>query len=727
MRQPRLGLILLILSAGCRPASGPSWNAQSGVMDLSTWSVDRGPVRLGGDWEIYWQRRVDDKPDGYLRPQRWKGARLPDGTELPGQGYATYRLKVLVPDAMKRGATPLELLTEPALSAYRLSITDEGGRALIAPLSVGTFGESAAAARSSSRRLHPSFQTTGDFWVTLEVSNFETRSGGPWMPPVLGSIEQIESSLRHQRDLDFLVVGLFLVMALHHLGMFALRRSERGPLWLALITLLVALRVLLMGKYVDDPAATTWWAWLLRLEYLTFYVGVPLFALFVRSVFPTYASVRFVRTSLICAAPFVAVLLFFPPRVFTETLNAYQLISVVQVAWVLIILFRATRGQRDVLPLLMLLGFAPLSAAMIYDILHIHGMVASSFAIHFGLSGFIVFQSLLLAVGNQRARRQSEALNEELRRKVGDRSHHFAHMLELLAREARHAAELEPGAVMAERYRIEHLLGKGGMGAVYAAARLSDERPVALKVISLASDATVLARLAREAQAAATVNHPNVVSILDIDADEEGKLFIVMERVDGTSLEEKRKRFGDCDWAMPLLVQLARALAAIHAAEVVHRDLKPANVLLTDGGVVKVADFGIATLHKGDSTSVTVEGGDSGSNGFPTSALTQTGVVMGTPRYMAPEATKGARYVDRCSDMFSFGVIAYEMLSGERPFEVSFGPAFDRAPRSLRTLRPGLPAELAALLDRCLETEPGRRPRADILVSALDLALSSKV
>jgi serine/threonine-protein kinase len=391
---------------------------------------------------------------------------------------------------------------------------------------------------------------------------------------------------------------------------------------------------------------------------------------------------------------------------------------------------RASRAERDVLPKLMLAGVAPLSLGVVNDVLFAQGIVQTAYIAHYGLSGFIVFQSLLLAVANARARRQSEVaaqelttLNEELRRQIGDRSHQLAQTLTLLASDVRRVSELKPGTIMAERYRIEHLLGAGGMGAVYAAVRLPDDKPVALKVVRLSASPSMLARFAREAEAAAKVNHPNVVGILDVEISDDGELFIVMERIIGRSLDELRGRFGNPGWAIPLLQQLAEALEAIHAAEVIHRDLKPANILLTEGGVLKVADFGIAGLrtdgsgNSGDSEHATradrpsVRKGDSGHEADSVSdALTQAGTVLGSPMYMSPEAQKGAQHTGAHSDLYSFGVVAYEMLSARRP--LTDGLAAEQGPLPLAIACPGVPAPLAEIIDACLKIDPAGRPTA---------------
>jgi hypothetical protein len=732
----RMRLLMLLLLSGCGVGQP---KADAGTIDLRSWNIER-PVWLRGEWELYWERMPDGHPDGTLPAILWRGAKLLDGRKVPGQGWAVYRMRVLVPESIKRSPRRLELDTEGGNTAYRISITSLSGQPMCVPVERGVFAHDASA-HGTYRRAQITFTTGDDFFINFEVSNFETLSGGLWTAPLLGAAERVDSTVQKRRDGDFLVLGILLVMAIHHLAMFVLRRSERGPLWLALLTIDVGIRMLVAARHMDDPAWMGVWALWFRLEILTFYLGVPPFLLFLRAVLPDYTPRTFVRVCVAISLGFAAVMALAPTRLSYHTLPVFRLFTVVVVVRLLHVMIRAARAEKDALPFLMLIGSALLSGAVMNDVLLAQGLVESQYIAHYGMSGFILFQSLLLAVANARARRQSEAyaqemttLNEELRRQIGDRSHRLAQTLTLLASDARKAAELEAGRVMGDRYRIQHLLGAGGMGAVYAATRIPDDKPVALKVVRLSASPDLLARFAREAEAAAKVNHPNVVAILDVDVSDDGELFIVMERVHGKSLDAVRARFGEVAWALPLLAQLARALEAIHAADVIHRDLKPANILLTDEGVLKVADFGIAGLRTGAADDDESTGSLEKTKGArpstrqsvltesdaATLGLTQAGAVLGSPLYMAPEARAGARHTSRSSDIYSFGLIAYELLSGKRAIgmSLSHNPAEERPAQPLATLCPSLPRELTTLVDACLRPDPRTRPSATDLRTA---------
>jgi hypothetical protein len=735
-------LLVLLALAGC----GRNEAAHSGVLDLRA-SALHGARALEGEWEFYWQRPADGMPDAFLPCAHWRGERLADGRRLPAFGYGTYRLNVRVPKG--RGGTRLAVVLEPIDTAYRLSVTTPEGDVIVPPTGVGVFGVDETSHRPAYRRLEVPFVVNGDFRITLEVSNFEIRTGGPWSPPVLADADIASHDGRARRDQDYLILGVLLVMSLHHLGIFVLHRRDRGPLWLFLFTTIVAIRTLVTARFVDEQQAEHWWSLLSRIEYLTFYVGCPMFLLFMTSAFPRdfpRSSLRIV--SWVCA-PFVVSLIATPAFVFTETLIPFQFLTIVFVVWLLLVMTGATRRSRDVLPRLVLVGMFVLAVTVINDIAH--QIIKTPYIVHYGLTGFLIFQSLLVAVLNQRARGQAEAyahkmetqanemavLNDELRRQIGQRSQRLSQMLATLALRGEQAYRLEVGAVLAQRYRIDGLLGEGGMGAVYAAARLVDGKNVALKVIATSGGNDVLARFAREAEAAATVNHPNVVSILDIDVGEQGELFIVMERVVGAALDAHRSRFGDRAWALPLLGQLARALAAIHAAGVVHRDLKPSNVLVDVAGVIKVADFGIAAVRRGDTPAPSF-GPEDQERTQPdrpsrpptprvdSPELTRTGVILGSPLYMAPEAACGAQHVTSQADLFSFGIIAFEMLSGRRPFDKPIEQMTSfRAPPSLQRLCAELPGNVVELIDRCLAFDPGARPTAEELIEALESRANS--
>ena len=254
------------------------------------------------------------------------------------------------------------------------------------------------------------------------------------------------------------------------------------------------------------------------------------------------------------------------------------------------------------------------------------------------------------------------------------------------------------GDVIAERYELVELVGTGGMSSVYKAHDRLLERNVALKMLHphFGDDEEYVERFRREARAVARLSHPNIVTVID-RGEADGHQFIVLEFIDGENLKELVQRTG----ALPvrrtveLGAVIADALAFAHEHGLVHRDVKPQNVLLNGDGEAKVTDFGIAR-------SLDVEHG-----------VTQTGTVMGTSNYLSPEQANG-KPVTPASDVYSLGVVLYELLTGEVPFP---GDNFvtvamkhlNEAPPSLLERRPDVPIRLAHIVDRALEKEPERR------------------
>jgi hypothetical protein len=317
---------------------------------------------------------------------------------------------------------------------------------------------------------------------------------------------------------------------------------------------------------------------------------------------------------------------------------------------------------------------------------------------------------------------QSEIIDRlhkaEVQRQVAERSRGLSEALTRLTETPRLPTRLGPGDLVDERYRIVRAIGSGGMGQVHEVERLTDGRRLALKTLTTVADRRALARFAREAQVAAELDHRNVVAALDIGVTPSGTPFLVMDLVLGSSLAAERAHYGDLRSAVPILSQIAKALSVMHARGIVHRDLKPSNVLL-EGSVVKVADFGLAGLIEHAPIAAT------GLTNEDVRALTLTGAIMGTPLYMAPELVRGAGEAGPPADVFSFGVVAYELLSTKLPFAVP--PVLERlsgrqvpAPAPLGESSPHLPARLCALVDSCLALAPEARPTAEIVVAALE-------
>ena len=264
---------------------------------------------------------------------------------------------------------------------------------------------------------------------------------------------------------------------------------------------------------------------------------------------------------------------------------------------------------------------------------------------------------------------------------------------------------IAPGSRLGQ-YEIVSLLGGGGMGVVYKAQDTRLKRQVAIKLLppELTRDGTAKQRFLQEAQAASALDHPNICTIYEINETPEGQLYLVMAYYEGETLKEKIERgplaIGE---ALDIAIQVGQGLAEAHGAGIVHRDIKPANLLIAKAGVAKILDFGLAKLAGSDSITQT------------------TGTRLGTVAYMSPEQARGQK-VDQRTDIWSLGVVLYEMVAGHPPFQREQGDAIVYAilrevPTSLTGLRTGVPMELERVVTRALSKQAGDRYQtvADLL------------
>jgi serine/threonine protein kinase len=281
------------------------------------------------------------------------------------------------------------------------------------------------------------------------------------------------------------------------------------------------------------------------------------------------------------------------------------------------------------------------------------------------------------------------------------------------------------GKTLADKYRVDEFMSEGGMGTVYRGTHILMDKKVAIKVLhpALASDDTIVARFSREAKAASRISHPHALNVTDFGESEDGVVFLVMEFLNGSTLKEIVRSEGPMP--LPRVVEIMRqvcgALEAAHAENVVHRDLKSDNIMLIDvggGDWVKVLDFGIAKIQE---------------KGGQDPELTAPNLIIGTPQYMSPEQCSQASEIDSRSDIYSLGVILYEMLAGHVPFAGESPTAImmkhlQDEPPSILDERNDLPEEVAQVVKRSLAKKPEDRfQTVGDLTQSLTLAAEHEV
>ena len=402
--------------------------ATKGVLDLKDWDFRKdGPVNLTGEYELYWNQHLAPseftKPNppqksGFIEvPGYWNGYEV-DGKMLFGEGYATYRLKIFLNE--QRQSLALKLLDMG--TAYKVYLN---GKQL---LSTGFPGQNR---ETTIPRYFPQvvdFESeTNQIELIFQVSNFHLRRGGAWEVVQLGTEKEIRRIRERCVNFDLFLFGSIFIIALYHLGLFTLRRKTPSPLYFSIFCFLVSLRLLTTGeRYLMCFFPNTSWELLAKLEYLSFYLSIPAFVLFMQSLFIEFSK-RFLLIIVVVCCALSCLVLLTPARIFSHTLQASEIITLITAAYGLYVLILCTIRKRDG-AFVFLLGFIILSLAGINDIMHVEKIIQTGHFAPFGLFVFIFSQAFLLSqrfsnvlATVETQRKKLGEVNEACRKEIMDR------------------------------------------------------------------------------------------------------------------------------------------------------------------------------------------------------------------------------------------------------------------------------------------------------------------
>ena len=373
--------------------------ARNGVLDLTRWdfSVD-GSIALSGEYGFFWNRLVSPSDiiqsqetdlDGFiLVPKSWNGYETQDGP-VSGSGYATYYLHIKMPETARNLALKI---FDFATAATVFVNGNEVYR-------VGVVGASPAL---TAPQFRPAVVTLGDLWTDIDlvvhISNYAHRKGGMWEKMMIGTADQLQKSRNTQISYDLVLFGSIFMIGLYHLGIYILRRNELSPLYFGLFCLLIALRLISTGeRYLLEAIGSIPWELLIKLEYLSYYLAVPVFVQFIYSLFTERFSRQLCRIFIIIGLVFTASVVLSPARLFSHTLLIYQLFTVAIFVYAIVILISASI-KMDKTALVFLAGFSILFLTALNDILHSNNVISTAYIVPAGLFVFIFSQAFLLSL-----------------------------------------------------------------------------------------------------------------------------------------------------------------------------------------------------------------------------------------------------------------------------------------------------------------------------------------
>lgn len=413
-----IGLVLgLLFVTGCRPdlKRPQPPEIKDGVLDLTNWDFDRnGTVNLAGSWRFYWKQLLRGKDfdtptapqmtDLFKIPGSWNKYKV-NGKQLNGDGYATFTLDILIPPV----DTPLAFNVQYMETAYNLYVDHQR------VASNGVVGMSRNSMVPEFRPLTVSFTPSAEqFRIILQISNFFYNRGGPWSVIQLGSAKEIRKVSANRLLSTGFLTGSIFIIGLYHLFLFSLHRKELSFLYFGIFSNLIALRSLLINeRYLHNFFPDLNWEFLQKLEYLSFYLAVPVFAMFIDSIFPNEFRTRFLRFTQGISGLFILVVLFSYARIFSATVNTYQVLTIVCGLYIFYVLFKAYRKGREGV-FILLCGYLVLFFSFINDTLYANNLIQTGYSISLGMLVFILCQAFMLSQRYSRVFHKNQDQKEKL-------------------------------------------------------------------------------------------------------------------------------------------------------------------------------------------------------------------------------------------------------------------------------------------------------------------------
>jgi response regulator RpfG family c-di-GMP phosphodiesterase len=410
-------IICLIIISGCELNTSDKIqpDAVNGILDLTDWDLKRDkPVELSGEWEFYWQQFLNEKDfTNSSRPQKTGNISLPGtwngysvgGKKLSGHGYATFHLRVMINSSFN--TMVLNVLTMQ--TANRVYINGE----LIS--SAGIPGTNSEISTPRYKPQSISYSPDKNYLdILIHVSNYDHRLGGIWGNIMIGAEEDLTEIWRYNRDKDFFVIGAIIIMGLYHLGLFFIRKEEREALYFSIYCFVVALRVIVTGQiYLLDLIPNLPWKALVILEYITFFAAIPLFTLFIYSLFKDSILKKVIRTLIPISSLFTFITIISPVRISSWLIPFFQITTLFTGIYILFLLIKYSI-KKDKLAIIILSGFSIMFLTVINDILYAADVINSVYAISYGILLFIVFQAIVMTIRFARSFKEVERQRKQL-------------------------------------------------------------------------------------------------------------------------------------------------------------------------------------------------------------------------------------------------------------------------------------------------------------------------